>query len=156
MAKRAILAVLFSAVGCGGLTVDQSKVVAPPEHAAEAIEIVANFYGLRGRPQIVWYGGDALTCGTNNAGYIGTDGTCVGGEQDRGLIILSDRRGVPIHMTGLSHELGHFASDERGEGGDQYHVGHFFRDPMEAVSMPFNDTHGLAGDSDRNLASLGM
>jgi hypothetical protein len=147
----------LAAIGCGGLQVDPSKVVPAPEGAEEAFEIAANFYGLHARPTIVWYGGAALGCGDGTS-YIDQTGTCVNGDQDGDLIILSDRGGMPLHRTALTHELGHLASDERGEGGDADHVGHFFRDPGEDLSMSFDrgNHHGLVGEANRLLESLGM
>ena len=149
-----VVALLLS--GCGHqLTVDQARVTTAPDRADEAFEIVANFYGLRARPTIVWYRSDRCGDGT---GYIDDTGTCVNGDQDGSLIILSDCGGLPLHVTSIGHEPAHIASDERGEGGDAGHEGHFFRDPGEDLSQGFDryNRRGDVGAANRLLESLGM
>ena len=150
----AIAVVLAS--GCGHkLVVDQSRVVPAPENADKAFEIVADFYGLKSRPTIVWYASDGCGDGT---GYIDVTGTCVNGNQDGQLIILSDRGGLPLHETSIVHEPAHMASDERGEGGDAGHMGHYFRDPGEDLSKGFDrdNNRGDVGAAKRLLEALGL
>ncbi len=159
MFGAAVVLVAMTAIGCGSLEVDMAKVVPAPERADEAIEVVSQFYGLHGRPTVFWYGGRGIDCLTQGGqrGFTGQAGNCVGGEQQDGTIILSDLGGdAQISWTSLSHELGHFASDERGEGGDEAHRDHFFRDPGDDLSLPPAYGHGDAGAANRLLAAVGM
>jgi hypothetical protein len=144
------------ASGCGHkLVVEPARVVQAPDGADKAFELVAMFFDLKGRPTIVWYASDGCGDGT---GYIDVTGTCVNGNQEGDLIILSDRGGLPLHETGMSHELGHRTSDERGEGGDADHMGHFFRDPGEDLSQEFDrgNNRGDIGAAKRLLIALGL
>ncbi len=154
--KAVALAIALTMGGCvTRLAVDQTKVVDPPEGFAQALQMTVEFYGLRSFPPIVWYGVDGNGCGSGY-GYIGAVGDCVDGESDDGLIILSTMGGQPMHRTSLGHELGHRTSDERGEGGDEDHEGHFFRDPGDDLSKRFDGGHGLVGENNRRLLDAGL
>ncbi len=146
---------VVATIGCGSLEVDMSKVVPAPAGADQAVELITAFYGVSARPTIYWYGGAALNCGYGT-GYVDQKGSCVGGDQQDDTLIVSDRGGAPLSGTSLAHELAHYASDKRGEGGDQDHCGHFFRDDGESCAEPQDDARGDTGAANRMLAAMGL
>lgn len=125
-----MLAVLLA--GCGGLAVDQSKVVPPPPHAAEAIQALVGLYRMPFAPRIFWYGGSALTC-KDGRGFGGEDNCRFGVEDHSDAIVVAPPDtliGDPLWSdppeSPLAHEMAHAASEQLGEGGDADHTGHFF------------------------------
>jgi hypothetical protein len=161
---RTILVVLM-VVGCGyaPLEVDQTKVVAPPARADEAIDVVMADWHMQFRPIVWWYGGDALDC-PGGRSWKDDSGVCRLGlsrPTGRGGVIIVSAQDkdpanpTPIHFTALTHEMGHCASEERGEGGDMYHAGHFFNYPDGHEDLG-NVDDGDAGLEEIRLAGLGM
>lgn len=133
--------VLFAAlvsVGCGQLEIDQAKVVAPPERAAEAIQVVADAYHLHSLPTVYWYG-KGLTC-NYGTGYINQDGECRNGDELNNVITVALPAGMLINelrddgCAMLTHEMGHAASEQYGEGGCDDHNCHWFHDDCHAAT----------------------
>lgn len=115
--------------GCGGLTVDMTRVVpAPDGFEAQQTAILAAL-GTTAQPLVYWYSEASSDChgGDGAPGFKGVHGACVAGEQLDGVMVIQERRGRPLSETGLVHEDAHFASDQLGQGGDAGHVGHFFK-----------------------------
>ncbi len=84
-------------------------------------------------PPVYWYGGAILTCDNGRGIDIG-EGQCEWGVYVDGAAIvvappgalIGDPLGSAPPTSALAHEMGHAASDQRGEGVDYDHAGHFF------------------------------
>lgn len=157
--KLSILALSLASVGCGpiaapcylpdgsevrcGLVVDHSKLVDAPARADEAIQAVADAYGLTTLPSVYWYGAGP-DCGT---GYVGTYGGCFAGESLDGVVTLvvppddvaisdfQDTNGC----ASLAHEMAHYASEQAGEGGCDNHACRWFKGPCQAATAKLSD-----------------
>lgn len=120
-------------LGCAPV-VDPSKEVVPPEGAIAAQAAVMAMFGIN-HADVHWYGNklDCIEPGNpaktycdgpdGNAGvcYLSDNGFgCTAGESFDDLVLVSTMSGVPIHETGLAHELAHVKWD------DPDHKGHAF------------------------------
>ncbi len=149
-----VASAMLSLIGCGGLQVDQSKAVAAPTRADEAVAAVEAFYGLPAAgTTVIWYGGAALNCvdpgkpwcDGGHCWHSDNGNGCVAGESKDGIALVSDwGGGRPISQMGtgsdavMPHELAHL------RWGDPNHTGHAF---------------AVGGESDQAtqmLADLGM
>jgi hypothetical protein len=103
---RWLLVAVF-AVGCGlpPIDIDESKLIAPPPGAAEAIARVEADFGVTA-PPVYWYGPSEVSCG---GGYGFTyKGRCSGGMQgSNGILLIYPYDGAPMHETAIVHEMAH-------------------------------------------------
>lgn len=135
---RLAFTLALASVGCGiQLEVDPSKVVPPPLGATEAIQAVADSYGLRSLPAVFWYGGAALDC-MDGHGYHDQVGACVAGEQLGGVITVAAPEGMAISSlvdergcAVLAHEVAHAASEQAGQDGCGNHDCRWFKGPCQ-------------------------
>lgn len=129
-----MLAMLLAGCGpnwAGGWSADESKLVAPPPHASEAVQAIEGLYDMGFSPTIYWYG-RGLTCKDGRG--LGTEDNCRFGEESDGYAIVAappnTLLGDPLWSdppeSPLAHEMAHAASEQHGEGGDPDHAGHFF------------------------------
>ena len=161
---KTTLLILAVVAGCAGegeipLVVDQAKVVAPPARAEELIDAVMSDWGMEVRPVVWWYASDVDACPSGRS-WKDRWGRCVRGESALGVIVVSTQdkapdAPVPLHQTALIHEIAHCASDERGEGGDRGHAGHFFNYP-DGHTVDEDADDGDAGLEEERIASVGM
>src|SRR3954471_17023755 len=107
--------------GCG-LPIDYSKVVPAPKAAAATIKQIEADWKMPEQPEVYWYGPAFLDC-AGGTGYKDRTGTCVGGDQMNGQIIVA-LTGDPeddvlndADLVNLAHELAHEASDEIEDSG---------------------------------------
>ncbi len=152
---RLAFALVLASIGCGvgapecyrldadgreiacGLVIDASKLVDAPARAGEAIQAVADSYGLRSLPSVYWYG-RGLDCGGGN-GFINQNGDCHSGDELDGVLVtvvppdgmplsqFTDRFGCAL----LTHEMAHAASEQAGQGGCPGHDCPWFQGPCQ-------------------------
>jgi len=126
----AALATLTS--GACGLQIDYSKVVPAPAGAAGTIAKIRADWKMPESPEVFWYGSAFLDCG-DGTGFKDSTGTCVGGDQGNGQIIVAltgdpeDEVLNDADLVNLVHEMAHEASDELEDSGCADHRCHWFR-----------------------------
>ena len=125
--------VLAAAMLAGsGLPIDHSKVVPAPRAAKAAIAQIEADWKMPEKPEVYWYGTAFLDCG-GGTGYMDSKGTCVGGDQMNGQIIVAltgdpeDPALNDADLVNLVHEMAHEASDEIEDDGCGNHKCHWFR-----------------------------
>lgn len=93
--------------------VDQSKVVAAPPGADEAIRILDERYGVENPTPVYWYGGAALDCWDGLGFTYG--GKCVfDAAGSNGVIIAWPGGDVRVSSTALAHGKAHERWDDGG------------------------------------------
>jgi len=122
--------------GCGRLVVHHEWVVDPPPNADTAEQVLFQAYGMKSMPIVYYYGPEFLNC-ANGYGYRDETGTCVGGDQENGVITLAYWPGLVLSeaapgegwpwVSSIAHEFAHEASDQRGEDGCADHDCHWFK-----------------------------
>jgi len=140
--KTLILAAVVSWAfsGCAlEIEVDPAKVVEAPTGAGEAIQAVADTYGMRSLPTVYWYG-KGLDC-MDGLGYHDQTGDCVTGDELNGVITVALPDGVLISALRddwgcalLTHEMAHAASEQAGEGGCSNHDCRWFKGPCQGAT----------------------
>ncbi len=129
-----------SEVACDGavrLPIDTNKVVDAPAGAGEAVQAIADVYGLHSLPLVYWYGKN-LDCG-EGTGFLDSEGVCLVGEELGGVIAaivpppggrISESDGCAL----LAHEMAHYASEQTGEGVCSSHDCRWFKGPCQAAT----------------------
>jgi hypothetical protein len=135
MATRAVIVAAALAAltsGACGLPIDYSKVVPAPAAAKATIAQIEKDWRMPEKPEIFWYGAAFLDCG-DGTGFKDSAGTCGGGDQMNGQIIVAltgdpdDSALNDADLVNLAHELAHEASDEIDDSGCADHKCHWFR-----------------------------
>ncbi len=136
---RLAFAIALAFVGCGSLQVDPAKVVDAPDRAGEAIQMVADLYGMTSLPMVYWYGRQ-LDC-LDGLGYHNQDGQCRSGEELGGVIAVALPPDTLISGTKdifgcalLTHEMAHAASEQAGQDGCDNHDCRWFKGPCQAAT----------------------
>lgn len=158
--KTWVLLAGVAVVGCGELQIDHSRVVPAPKAAAQVISQIEKDWKMPETPEVYWYGAAFLDC-AGGTGYKDPTGTCVGGDQMNGQIIVAltgDPKDDALNdadLVNLVHEFAHEASDEIEDDGCGSHACHWFRYAdgrallMEGQSPIYN-----GGDVDIEAAKL--
>lgn len=128
---RAVVLILLAgtAAACNPLEIREEWRVDPPANAEAAIAMVTASYGTTSRPNVIWYGPQAVAdspeCATEtvdlfrpghmSASYRSTAGNCVSGEGwANDVVLLAPAEGETIFDSSLAHELGHWRWDADG------------------------------------------
>src|SRR6187549_3475298 len=111
----ALVAVVF--VGCterAPMQIDTWREVAAPPRAQEAVDVAVATMGIKGTPEIHWYGGAGLDADCGGVAWHPADAPeiCVGGEERDGVLAIAYPDGVSVASTQFIHELGHMLAEE--------------------------------------------